>query len=309
MITRFNGLSSYNQAVLQLVLAGSIWGLSFICVLWALKDFSTSTLIFWRFLFAFIIGEIAFYFYRPKDFNPSSPDIKLSLFAGISLGLSLLLQTHGLNFTTATKSSFITSLYVILIPFAGYLFYKKQIKISHIVCGAIAFLGMAFLLNLHTETDLNFNTGDLLTFGCAITSTFHIMFVGAAANKVQSGFRFNTYQTFWSLMITLPFLIYEMQTKNISLWPANVEIKSVLSILFLSVFVSLIAFTLQVKAQKTLTNTTASLLCLLEAPNAFMFAFLILGEKLIGYQVLGIVLILGSSFLSVFIDRPKNRSS
>lgn len=235
--------------------------------------------------------------------------MKLSLFAGISLGLSLLLQTHGLNFTTATKSSFITSLYVVLIPFAGYIFYKKQIKLSHVVCGAIAFLGMAFLLNLHAETDLQFNTGDLLTFGCAITSTFHIMFVGAAANKVQSGFRFNTYQTFWSLMVALPFLLYEMQTKKISLWPAHVEIKSILSILFLSVFVSLIAFTLQVKAQKTLTNTTASLLCLLEAPNAFMFAFLILGEKLIGYQVLGIVLILGSSFLSVFIDRPKNRTS
>ncbi len=308
MIAKFNGLSSYNKAVLQLVLAGSIWGLSFICVLWALKDFSTSTLIFWRFLFAFIIGEVALFLYDPKNFKNSMPDIKLSLFAGISLGLSLLLQTHGLNYTTATKSSFITSLYVILIPFAGYLFYKKQIKVSHIVCGAIAFLGMAFLLNLQSVTNLNLNTGDLLTFGCAVTSTFHIMFVGAAANKVKSGFRFNTYQTFWSLIVTMPFLIYEIQTKNISLWPADVQIKSVLSILFLSVFVSLIAFTLQVKAQKTLTNTTASLLCLLEAPNAFLFAFLILGEKLIGYQVLGIVLIMGSSFLSVFIDRPKNRA-
>ena len=104
-------------------------------------------------------------------------------------------------------------------------------------------------------------------------------------------------------------MIYEIQTKNISLWPAGVQIRSILSILFLSVFVSLIAFTLQVKAQKTLTNTTASLLCLLEAPNALLFAFLILGEKLIGYQVLGIILIMGSSFLSVFIDRPKNRTS
>ena len=69
------------------------------------------------------------------------------------------------------------------------------------------------------------------------------------------------------------------------------------------------AFSLQVLAQKTLSTTTASLLCLLEAPNAFMFAFIIFGEKLVGYQILGILLILGSSFFSVFIDRPKNRSS
>ena len=308
MIAKYNGLSPYNKAVLQLVLAGSIWGLSFICVLWALKDFSTSTLIFWRFLFAFLIGELVLFLYNPNEFKESIPDIKLSIYSGIALGLSLLLQTHGLHYTTATKSSFITSLYVVLIPFASYFFYKKAVKVSHIICGAIAFIGMGFLLNLHSETDLNFNLGDLLTFGCAITSTFHIMFVGAAANKVKSGFRFNTYQTFWALLLALPFLYFEMSVKNVPLWPASVDIRSIGSILFLAIFVTLVAFTLQIKAQKSLTNSTASLLCLLEAPNAFIFAFLILGEKVAGLQILGIILILGSSFLSVFIDRPKNGS-
>ncbi len=309
MIARYRGLSAYNKAVLQLILAGSIWGLSFICVLWALKDFSTSTLIFWRFLFAFIIGEAVLFLFNPTEFKNSMPDIKLSLLSGVALGASLLLQTHGLHFTTATKSSFITSLYVVLIPFASYVFFKKQVKVSHIICGAIAFIGMAFLLNLHSEKDLNFNIGDLITFGCAITSTFHIMFVGAAANKVKNAFRFNTYQTFWALLLTLPFLVYEMNAKHIPIWPSAVELRSVLSILFLAVFVTLIAFYLQIVAQKTLTNSTASLLCLLEAPNAFLFAYLILGEKLIGFQILGIILILGSSFLSVFIDRPKNGST
>ncbi len=309
MITRYRGLSAYNKAVLQLILAGSIWGLSFICVLWALKDFSTSTLIFWRFLFAFIIGEAVLFLFHPAEFKNSLPDIKLSVLSGVALGASLLLQTHGLHFTTATKSSFITSLYVVLIPFASYVFYKKQVKVSHIICGAIAFIGMAFLLNLHSEKNLNFNVGDLITFGCAITSTFHIMFVGAAANKVKSAFRFNTYQTFWALLLTLPFLVYEMNAQHVPLWPESVGLRSVLSILFLAIFVTLIAFYLQIMAQKTLTNSTASLLCLLEAPNAFLFAYLILGEKLIGFQTLGIVLILSSSFLSVFIDRPKNRGT
>ena len=128
MISQYRGFSEYKKAVLQLVLAGSIWGLSFICVLWALKDFSTSTLIFWRFGFAFILGEaILFLFYR-KSFYDSISDMKLSFWSGIALGMSLLLQTHGLHYTTATKSSFITSLYVVLIPFTSYIFYKKQIK-------------------------------------------------------------------------------------------------------------------------------------------------------------------------------------
>ena len=165
---------------------------------------------------------------------------------------------------------------------------------------------MAFLLGIQNSLDMKFNFGDLLTLGCAVASTFHILFVSSAAQKVKSGFRFNIYQTFWSLLIILPFLAYEMKYNGILLWPETVHLKSILSILFLSFFVTLVAFTLQVIAQKSVSSTTASLLCLLEAPFAFMFAFLILGEKLIGFQILGIILILGSSALSVFVDRPKN---
>ncbi len=292
--------------MLQLLLAAMIWGMSFICAINALEDFSTSTLIFWRFFFAFIFGEILFYFFKPKHWKNSNSDIKLSAPAGVALALSLILQTHGLHWTTATKSSFITSLYVVLIPFAGFLFYKKPIRLKHIFFAVLAFIGMGFLLGLKNSSDLYFNIGDLFTLGCAVASTFHLLFVSAAAAKVNNGFRFNVYQTLWSLIILLPFLFYEVYFKGVYLWPEVVHLKSVLSILFLSFFVTLIAFTLQVIAQKSVSSTTASLLCLLEAPFAFMFAFLLLGEKLIGFQILGILLILGSSCLSVYVDRPKN---
>ena len=308
MIAAYKAFNLYQKAVLQLILAASIWGFSFICALWALEDFSTSTLIFWRFTFAFIFGEILYFFYKPKNKESSNSDIKLSIVAGGALGLSLLLQTHGLHYTTATKSSFITSLYVVLLPFAGFLFFKKQIKFYHLLFGFFAFIGMGFLLNFNPYEDLNFNWGDFLTLGCAVASTFHILFISGASQKVKSSFRFNVYQTLWALVIILPFLIYEINFKGISIWPETIHLKSILSLLFLSGFVTLIAFSLQIMAQKNLTSTTASLLCLLEAPFAFMFSFLILGEKLLGLQAFGVLLILASSCLSVYIDRPKEGS-
>ena len=308
MISKYQAFSPYKKATLQLVFAGSIWGFSFLCSLWALEDFSTSTLIFWRFLIAFVVGEILFLSFNSKSVANSNSDIKLSLFSGCALGLSLMLQTHGLHYTTATKSSFITSIYVVLIPFAAYFFYKKPLRIHHLLLGLLAFLGMGLLLNLHSQQDFKFNVGDLLTLGCAVTSTFHILLVSAASLKLKSGFRFNVYQTFWALLLIVPFAIYETNFKGIRIWPEQVHLKSILSLLFLSLSVTLVAFYLQVIAQKTLTSATASLLCLLEAPFAFMFAFLILSEKLFGFQSLGIVLILGSSFFSVYMDRPKDRS-
>lgn len=305
MISAYKAFNLYQKAVLQLVFAALIWGLSFVCVLWTLEDFSTSTLIFWRFTFAFIFGELLYFITKNKAKKNSTSDIKLSVFSGLALGLSLLFQTHGLHYTTATKSSFITSLYVVLIPFAGFIFFKKQIKFYHLLFGLFAFIGMGFLLHLNPFEDLKFNGGDLLTVGCAVTSTFHILFVGSASQDVKSSFRFNVYQTLWALLIILPFLIYEINFKGISIWPETVHLKSILSLLFLSCFVTLIAFYLQIVAQKILTTTTASLLCLLEAPFAFMFSFLILGEKLLGLQVFGVLLILASSCFSVYVDRPK----
>ena len=305
MIAAYKAFNLYQKAVLQLILAASIWGFSFVCALWALEDFSTSTLIFWRFLFAFIFGEILYFFYNSKNQENSNSDKKLSIFSGCALGLSLLFQTHGLHYTTATKSSFITSLYVVLIPFAGFIFFKKQIKFYHLLFGFFAFVGMGFLLNLNPYQDLNFNWGDFLTLGCSITSTFHILFVSSTSQKVKSSFRFNVYQTLWALVIILPFLVYEINYKGILIWPETIHLKSILGLLFLSGFVTLIAFSLQIMAQKNLTSTTTSLLCLLEAPFAFMFSFLILGEKLLVFQIFGVLLILASSCLSVYVDRPK----
>ena len=303
-----NRFTPYQIAVFQLVLAGSIWGMSFTCVRWALEDFSSSSLIFWRFAIAFLVGEVLQFLFQPAGFKNSWSDSKIAIWAGAALGLGILLQTHGLNFTSATKSSFITSLYVVMLPIIAGVFLRQKIRTYHIILGIVAFLGMGLLLDVHTA-EFQFNFGDLLTLGCALASTFHIIFIGFAANRVKSSFRFNNFQSLWALVIILPFLVYEMSAKQTSFWPETVHFKSVLSLIMLSVFSSLVAFYLQIRAQKILSNATSSLLCLLEAPYAFIFAAILLGEKLGPIQLIGVFVILASSVTSIFMDRPKNGNS
>jgi drug/metabolite transporter (DMT)-like permease len=298
-------LTKYTRAVLELILAGILWGASFTLVNWALKDFSTSTLIFWRFLLAFIIGEAILFFFFREDFKKSRSDIQLSSLAGFFLALSLILQTQGQIYTTATNSGFITSLYVIIVPIIGGIFYRHKIRPAHFLLSLTAFAGMGLLLNIHDFSAYKFNQGDLLTLACAVAAAFHIITVGIRAPKTQSAFRFNTYQNFWTLLMVLPFLGYEISQKNISMWP-NPSFKSVASLVSLSVLVSVLAFFLQVRSQKVLSTTTSSLLCLLEAPNAFLFALFFLNESLNPTQIAGMILILSSSAFSIYIDRPDN---
>ncbi len=304
-----NPSSAYVRSILELVLAAFLWGASFILVRWALEDFSTSTLIFWRYLIAFLLGEGFFFLFYREEFKKSHSDRILSAKVGFFLGLSLILQTHGLHFTTATNSSFITSMYVILVPVVGAIFFRQKISLGHFLLGFIAFIGMGLLLNLQMLSEFKFNGGDLLTLGCALAAAFHIVMVGRTTRLAKSSFRFNNYQNFWTLVLVMPFLFFETLQNKISLWPAHVTARSLGSLLGLSIFVSILGFFLQIRAQKYLSTTTASLLCLLEAPFAFSFAILLLNEKINFVQLTGISIILLSSIFSVYMDRPKNRNN
>lgn len=295
----------YHRAVLELFIAGMLWGMSFTFVKWALVDFKPASIVFWRFLFALVLAEVFYFIFDREGFKKSHSDYKIALLSGVGLGGSLILQTIGLQTTTATNSSFITSLYVVIIPFANYFVVKSKVHWYHFAFSGIAFLGMGLLLDL-PKNGFALQSGDLFTISVAFTSALHIMAVSHAAPKIKSGFRFNTAQTFWALIVILPFLIYDKSSKKISLIPDITSYASVLSIAGLSIFVTLGAFYLQVRAQRVLSTTTASMLCLLEAPYSFLFASALLNEKLTPIQLLGAIIILSISALTVYVERPNN---
>lgn len=301
-------IPTYHRAVLELFIAGMLWGISFTFVKWALVDFSPTTLVFWRFAFAIVLAEVMFFVFDREGFKKSHRDYKIGLLAGVGLGSSLIFQTIGLQTTTATNSSFITSLYVVLIPFANYFFLKSKVHWYHFALSFVAFLGMGLLLDL-PNNGLRLQSGDLFTILVAVTSTFHIIAVGIGSKKMQSGFRFNTSQTFWAWIFLIPFLAYDMSAKNIPLFPPITNSISVVSVIGLAILVTLGAFYLQVRAQRVLSTTTASMLCLLEAPYSFLFASALLNEKLTPIQLAGAILILGISALTIYVERPKNTDS
>lgn len=301
-------LNTYWFAVLKLFIAGVIWGASFTLVRWSLVDFTTSQIMIWRFAIAFISAEVLIILFKKDFYKKTISDFKLSIFPGIFLGITILLQNHGLNYTTATNSAFITTIYVVMIPFMGYFLYKFKILISDVILAITALLGMVLLLHVFGGNSIGlkqFNFGDLLTFFCAMTSAVHIILIGVYAKKCKSPFRFNTFQTFWALITTLPFFFYESYHQNINLWPDKTSWQSVNSVIGLAVFVSLIAFYLQVTAQKILPTTTASMLCLLEAPFSYIFASLLLSEKLSFIQAIGALIILASATTSVYLEKRR----
>src|SRR5437763_13945509 len=119
-------------------LAGNtlIWGSTFVLVQSALKDISPILFLAIRFTIASI--ALALLFRGRARYRPS----RGGLLAGASLFAGYLFQTVGLQFTTASKSAFITGLAIPLVPLLASLVYFHRPRFFEMVGVVCATTGM-----------------------------------------------------------------------------------------------------------------------------------------------------------------------
>ncbi len=285
-------LLTKQRAALELLFAGALWGFGFVATTWSLQLFSPAELLAYRFVIAFLVGEGIYFLLRRGRFHaPTKSDLIYSLGAGFLLGGLLVLQTVGLQYTTATNSGFITTLYVIFVPVFSHLIFKHEVTAVLYFYVLVALLGMLLLVGLDIH---HLNKGDLWTLACSFVAAFHILYIGKVSPRVQDSFRFNNLQSLGALVFLAPLLLqqehFHLQFDFSRAWGG---------VLMLALGSSLIGFFIQIRSQKVLSNTTASMLFLLESPFAFLFGFLLLGERLNGKQFLGACLIILASILTI----------
>lgn len=298
-------------AVLELTLAGAFWGLGFTATVWALRGMGPLAITGWRFAAAGVFGLLISAPLRlvrreAEAAQGSANQFWLAAIPGLLISLTLIFQTWGLVYTTATKGAFITTLYVLLVPVLERFILRRKLPRFHLAYVCLSLVGVAFICDLQalftndaSDVRSRLNFGDLLTLGCAVTATLHILWFGAIAGKIGSSFRFNVYQSFWAAVLPLSMsLVFEP-------WPKpSFEDLSAVGMILLTFGSTLIAFALQVRAQKKIPPSLASLLFLLESPFSALFALVFLNEVLSFSQWIGAVIILIAAALSSVAMRP-----
>lgn len=284
-------LLTKNQAAFELTFAGILWGFGFVAAVWALKVYTPVEILVYRFILATLLGEIIYLIVRGRSFTNAKEDFLRALPAGALLGSMLLLQTIGLKYTTATKSGFLTSLYVILVPILNAWLFKSTSNWKNYTLAVFALMGTFILMNANLK---GLNVGDIWTLGCSVIAAFHIIYIGKISDRVGNAFRFNNFQSFWCLVVLAPLLLWQdhvhFETQRWEPW-AGVVILGAAS--------SVIAFYLQIRSQKILSDSTASMLFLLESPFAALFGFWLLQERLSLFQLSGAIIILLSAILQI----------
>lgn len=284
------------RALIEIFIASIFWGFGFIATLWAMAEFTASLTLVYRFLIATLCSVVVLVIRRRPLINLKK-EIQQGAIAGTMMGLMLLFQAYGLETTTATKNSFITSFYIFFVPILAFIFLRKRIYFLNLLLIGLALIGCYLLFDMKVES---VQRGDLWTMMCSIVAAIHILYTGYVSKQTKDAFLFNTIQGFFALITVSISLFFEPQKV---LWSGSIQVWS--GVIFLAVFSSILAFYLMIKSQKIISDSTISMMCLLEAPFAAIFAFLLLSEKLSGLQALGTGLILCASLTQSYLESRK----
>jgi drug/metabolite transporter (DMT)-like permease len=203
------------------------------------------------------------------------------LFMGMSL------QQVGLVYTTAGKAGFITSLYVVIVPFLG-LFWKQSTNPGIWIGAILAAIGLYFL-SVTERFSVEF--GDLLEFFCAFFWAGQVLIIGWLSPKIPTvKLAFNQFVVcaVLSFMVAVVF-------EDIS-WNALVQATG--PILYAGILSSGVAFTFQIMAQRHTDPAHASIIMSMEAVFAAIGGWLLLNEILSMRGVMGCGLMLGGMLIS-----------
>lgn len=275
------------KADLTLLLVSIIWGSAFVAQRIAGQLGSVYQFNGARYLLAALI--LLPFVKRIHLASIPRPQYKWMVIAGFFLFLGSALQQAGLVYTTAGNAGFITSLYVVLVPVALFLFWGERPHWLSILAVVLACIG-AFLLSTGGRFELRI--GDALELIGALFWTFHVIILGKYASKFEA-MTFSLGQLIVCGLLNLG--VGVIVEPALSLHPPLL-----LAIAYTAVFSLGLCYTLQVWAQKHTPPADAALILSLESVFAVLAGWLLLNETLIVIQIVGCLLIFIAVMLSQF---------
>ena len=214
------------------------------------------------------------------------------LCCGTALAVSATLQQKGLESTSSGKAGFITALYIVLVPIAGLLLKKRPPKAIWL---SVA-LAVAGLYCLCITEEFSITQGDFYVMLCAFGFAIHILVIDHFTQKVD-GVELSCAQFF---VVTVISSVGMLLTETPTL--AGI-LGSMFPILYVGIFSSGVAFTLQILAQKDSDPTVISVLLSLESVFAVLAGAIILGDRMSGREYFGCARVMVAVLLAQLPDK------
>ena len=274
------------------LLLAVIRGSSYIFIKNIIDSQSPFEIIFFRF---FLTGIILLIFYIKEFKSLNYYDLIFGLLAGIFLFSAFAFQTYGLKYTTVSKQSFLTSLYIVIIPLLDFIFFKNKIKKNVIALFFLILVGLLFISFKDFEFSLNF--GDILTILCALGFALNILLF----SKIKK-FNINVINITIIQMLAIGVLAFIFQIifeKKVINFSMN------FSLIYLILICTMLNFTIQNISQKYVPAHIMGLILSLEAIFGTVFAIIFLNETISQNFIIGTFLIAIAVILIQYFENKR----
>jgi len=265
------------------------WGSSFTAVKMGLDGTSAIGLVAYR----FTLASIVFVLVAPGVLKElRSPGFIHGLILAVVLYFGYVLQTMGLEMTTASRSAFVTSLHAAFVPLFCLAIFRKFPARTTVIGLGIAMVGLYFLLVKPSEfRNFEINKGDLLTFLCALAWALYIVLLPIYSRKSQLR------PIIFGQIVGLAGLCWLVLACQGEMPTISTE-RSFGMIVYLAILCTLLTVYLQTRYQRYTSSPRAAVIYTLEPVCAALIAFLFLKETMAPREFLGAGLILSGVLFS-----------
>lgn len=278
------------KAMLLLLLTSFIWGMAFVAQSVSAESIGPFTFNAIRFglgalvLIPFSVPQIK---KRKGDESYRRKYLKGAFLCGLCLALASYTQQIGVGLSGAAKGGFITSLYIILVPFLSVLLGSK-VGLRTWVSGIGAVAGMYLLTLGGGKTGIA--RGDLSLLLCALFFAFHIIVIDRTGKDLDG------------ISLSMGQFITAGTLCLIGMLTERPQLSAILSaavpVAYAGIFSCGIAYTLQVVGQKYVNPSKATLLMSLESVWAAVGGAVLLSERLTGLETAGCVIVFACVLLA-----------
>ena len=276
-----------------LIITAFIWGTAFVAQRLGMEELGPFTYAAARFFLGSLFLTGLWLLDRKRRHRSKLQGIyhsgwRLGMGAGLLLFAASSLQQYALQLTTVGKTSFITALYIVLVPLLAALCRLGKVYLVNWLGAILAVCGL-YLLTIPGAVSLNF--GDILVALSAFFWTFQILYIDRFAPHVDV-LELSLSQTlccFVASFIMAMLAEYSAWTAILNSWAA---------IAYAGVLSTGVAFTLQIVGQKYAAPSEAAVIMSFEAVFGALASFVVLGEQMTAFQLLGCLLMFAGVIVS-----------
>lgn len=212
---------------------------------------------------------------------PHGTAVRGGIFCGIFLFAASAAQQMAVGEVSTAKASFLTALYVVLVPVCGIVLGRRPDRRIWLWV-AVSVAGL-YLLCMAGRDTLSLSVSELKLLLCALLFAVQILLVGHYSPKVD-GVLLSLYQFLTTSVLSTVFMFLFEQPQWDQILGAGV------AILYCGILSSGVGYTLQIIGQRGLDPTIASLAMCLESVFGALAGWALLGQKLTPIELTGCLL-------------------